>query len=381
MLFVCRSVMELNTSLMDLKAEEENCTYQAAWDWISSLQPVWLTVISIFGLVGNGLVLMVFCLQRNPRSVADVYLGNLALANLVMVLCLPFWAVTIAQDYEWIFGEILCKLINTAISMNYFCSILFLVLVSIDRYLALARPMSLSRLRRTSWAKRICLVIWIFGFLVSIPSLLFRRVHYFTDLNINACYLMYPDPGWRVQRNLSSNVIGFAIPLPIIAFGTYHIVKALRDGDLGFIHGVRTEKRATHLVLIVLAVFLFCWTPHQVVRLLDTLDYYQLTPTGCLFQHVLDISEQCSTYLAYADSSINPFLYVIVGKHFRKRAKGVFKHLIPPGRNDSIPNTTLASKCSSSRKDSIIMDKRVVASVQILSYPTQLSNLNTLPRL
>lgn len=375
-LCLCRSMMELNLSLMDLKAEEENCTYQAAWDWISSLQPVWLTVISILGLVGNGSVLIVFCLQRNPCSVADVYLGNLALANLVMVLCLPFWAMTIAQDYEWSFGEMLCKLINMAISMNYFCSILFLVLVSMDRYLALARPMSRSRLRRSSWAKRICLVIWIFGFLVSIPSLLFRSVRYFTDLNINACFLMYPDPGWRVQRNLSTNVIGFAIPLPIIAFCTYHIVKALRDCDVRFIPGVGTEKRAAHLVLIVLAVFLFCWTPHQVVRLLDTLHYYQLTPTGCLFGHILDISEQCSTYLAYADSAINPFLYVIVGKHFRKRAKGVFRHLITPGRKDSTPNATLASKCNDSRKDSIIMDKRVVASVQIL--PIQ---LNSLPRL
>lgn len=369
--------MELNLSLMDSEADVGNCTYQAAWDWISSLQPLWLSVISISGIVGNGLVLLVFCLQRNPCSVADVYLGNLALANLVMVLCLPFWAVTIAREYEWSFGEMLCKLINTAISMNYFCSILFLVLVSMDRYLALTRMMSRSRLRRSSWAKRICLAIWIFGFLVSVPSLLFRSVRYVPDLDVNACYLLYPHPGWIVQRNLSSNVLGFAIPLPIIAFCTYHIVKALKDGDLRFIPGARTETRATHLVLTVLAVFLFCWTPYQVVRLVDTLDYYHLTPAGCLFGHVLDISEQCATYLAYADSAVSPFLYVIVGKHFRKRAKSVFKLLMRPGRKDSTPNATLASRCSESRKDSIIIDKRVVASVHIL--PTQLTSLNSLP--
>ncbi|KAF7690662.1 hypothetical protein HF521_012466 [Silurus meridionalis] len=228
-----RTVMELNSSLMDSEFEMDNCTYKAAWDWISSLQPLWLSMISVLGLVGNSLVLLVFCLQRKPCSVADVYLGNLALANLVMVLCLPFWAVTIAQGYEWSFGQMLCKLINMSISMNYFCSIFFLVLVSIDRYLALARTMSHSRLRRSSWAKRICLGIWIFGFLVSFPSLLFRSVHYFPDLDVHACYLMYPHPGWKVQRNLSSNVLGFVIPLSIIVFCTYHIVKALKDSDLG----------------------------------------------------------------------------------------------------------------------------------------------------
>ncbi|KAK3515913.1 hypothetical protein QTP86_005057, partial [Hemibagrus guttatus] len=154
-----------------------------------------------------------------------------------------FWAVTIAQDYEWSFGQMPCKLINTAISMNYFCSILFLVLVSVDRYLALARTMSRSRLRRSSWAKRICLGIWIFGFLVSIPSLLFWGVNYFPDLKIHACYLMYPHPGWKVQRNLSSNVLGYAIPLPIIAFCTYHTVKALKNSDLRFVpeYGQKNE--------------------------------------------------------------------------------------------------------------------------------------------
>lgn len=364
-------------SMLDLGVPVENCTYQAAWDWISSLQPLWLSVISVLGLVGNGLVLSVFCLQRNPCSVADVYLGNLAMANLVMVLCLPFWAVTIAQDYEWSLGQMLCKLINTAISMNYFCSIFFLVLVSVDRYLALARTMSRSRLRRSSWAKRICLGIWIFGFLVSIPSLLFRGVSYIPDLDIHACYLMYPHPGWRVQRNVSSNVLGFAIPLVIIAFCTYHTVKALKDSDRSFIPGLRTEKRATHLVLTVLAVFLFCWTPHQVVRLLDTLDYYQITPAGCLFGHVLDISEQCSTYLAYTDSAINPFLYVVVGKHFRRRAKGVFTVFSAPWWRDSPPNTTHTSRCSESRKDLIVIDKRVIVSVH--TTPTQLTNLHTLP--
>ncbi|KAK2864416.1 hypothetical protein Q7C36_003570 [Tachysurus vachellii] len=369
--------MELNVSLMDFDANKENCTYQAAWDWISSLQPWWLSVISISGLVGNGLVLLVFCLQRNSCSVADVYLGNLALANLVMVMCLPFWAMTIAQDYEWSFGQVLCKLINTAISMNYFCSIFFLVLVSVDRYLALARMMSRSRLRRSSWAKRICLVIWISGFLVSVPSLLFRGVRYLPDLDVHACYLVYPHPGWKIHRNLSSNVLGFAIPLPIIMFCTYHTVKALKDSDLRFIPGVRTEKRATRLVLTVLAVFLLCWTPHQVVRLLDTLDYYQITPGGCFFGHILDISEQCSTYIAYADSAINPFLYAVVGKHFRKRAKGVFKQIITPGWRDNTPNGTLTSRCSESRKDSIVINKRVKVSVHHISS-TQLTDLQML---
>ncbi|XP_062857589.1 B2 bradykinin receptor [Trichomycterus rosablanca] len=362
--------MELNSSYELSDFDLGNCSYTEAWVWVASLQPVWLWLISVSGLLGNGLVLCVFCLQRKSGSVADVYLGSLALADLVMVLCLPFWAVTVARGYRWSFGRPACKLINTAISMNYFCSVLFLLLVSVDRYLALARPLSRSRLRRASWARRICAGVWALGFLLSVPSLLFRDVRYVPGLDVNACYLSYPHPSWVLQRNLSSNVIGFAIPLPIILFCTHHMVRALKDGGLALVPGARKERRATRLVLTVLAVFLLCWTPYQVVRFLDTLDYLGMTPGGCLFGHALDISTQLATYLAYANSSINPFLYVVVGKHFRRRAKEVFRRLANRGRKDAAANVTLASRCSESCKDSWVIDRNPAAK-QIL--PAQLS--------
>lgn len=296
--------------------------YTEAWLWLSSLQPAYLGLISILGLLGNGLVLYVFCLDRKPCNVADVYLGNLAAADLVMMSCLPFWAITIAQGYQWVFGEILCKLVNVAISMNYICSVLFLTLVSVDRYLALVKPMSPSRLRRAVWAKRICLGIWSLGFFFSLPILLFRTVTYIKDAGVDACILAYPHPAWRLYHNITRNILGFLLPSLVVTYCTHHIVTALNHrGARGF-PGMRTERRATYLVLAVLAVFLFCWTPHQVMRFLDTLDYFQLTP-GCLWGHVLDIGIQLSTYLAYSNSAVNPFLFVLVGKHFRRRAKEV----------------------------------------------------------
>uniref|UniRef100_A0A4W5JLE6 B2 bradykinin receptor n=1 Tax=Hucho hucho TaxID=62062 RepID=A0A4W5JLE6_9TELE len=301
-----------------------NCTnYTAAWDWLSSYQPVYMVLLSVMGVVANGLVLCVFCLQRKPCTVADVYLGNLAAADLVMVSCLPFWAATIANNYHWEFSEPICKLVNVAISMNYYCSVFFLVLVSVDRYLALVRPMFQSRLRRAAWAKRICLGIWIVGFLLSLPILIFRRVKYVAKAGVMACVLAYPHPDWEIQRNVTNIVVGFLLPVIVVSYCSRHIVTTLKEGQIRKTPGVRSERKATQLVLTVLTVFLICWTPYQVVRFLDTLDYFQVTP-GCLWGHILDITIQLSTYLAYAHSAINPFLYVIVGRHFRKRAKEVF---------------------------------------------------------
>ncbi|XP_026197564.1 B2 bradykinin receptor-like [Anabas testudineus] len=297
--------------------------YTEAWLWLSSLQPAYLGLISILGLVGNSLVLCVLCLHRKPCTVADVYLGNLATADLVMMSCLPFWASTIAQDYQWSFGELLCKIVNVAISMNYICSVLFLTLVSVDRYLALVKPMSPSRLRRATWAKRICLGIWSLGFIFSLPILLFRTVTYVKDAGVDACILAYPHPAWRLHYNITKIILGFLLPTLVVGYCTRHVVAALNNRGARGLPGVRTERKATYLVLAVLAVFLFCWTPHQVMRFLDTLEYFHVMD-GCLWGHVLDIGIQLSTYLAYSNSAVNPFLFVLVGKHFRRRAKEVF---------------------------------------------------------
>ncbi|XP_051908152.1 B2 bradykinin receptor [Hippocampus zosterae] len=322
--------MAMNASI----SESDSCNYTATLLLLmSTLQPPYLGVISFVGFLGNSFVMAVFCLQRKNCTAADVYLGNMAAADLVMMTCLPFWAFTIARGHQWVFGEVLCKLVNVAIYMNYICSILFLTLVSLDRYLALVKPMSPSRLRRPLWAKRICLGTWMLGFLFSMPVLLFRTVRYVQNAEVDACILVYPHLSWRVQHNIFINVFGFLIPVMVLSYCTCHIVAVLSKNQVRVLPGMRTERRATHLVLAVMAVFLFCWTPHQAMRFLDTLEYFQIT-SGCIWGYVLDLGIQLSTYLAYSNSAVNPFLFTVVGKHFRRRAKEVFVKTLSHWSND-----------------------------------------------
>uniref|UniRef100_A0A3B4AHK5 G-protein coupled receptors family 1 profile domain-containing protein n=1 Tax=Periophthalmus magnuspinnatus TaxID=409849 RepID=A0A3B4AHK5_9GOBI len=311
----------MNTSSVVM--EMDTCeVYTAAWLWVSSLVPSFLGLLTAVGLLGNLLVLLVFCLQRKPCSVADIYLGNLALADLILMTFLPFWALTIARGYQWDFGEFLCKVVNVSISMNYICSIFFLTLICLDRYMALVKPMSVSLFRRRSWAKRFCLGIWILGFIFTLPIMIFRTVRYVEEPGVEACILAYPDPKWRVYHNIARNVFFFVLPVLLMAYCTKHIVASLNDGGMVGPPSLRAEKKATYLVLAVLVVFLVCWGPHQLMRFLDTLDYFELTP-WCLWGHILDIGIQLSTYLAYSNSAINPMLLVIVGRDFRKRAQDV----------------------------------------------------------
>ncbi|XP_033967846.1 B2 bradykinin receptor-like [Pseudochaenichthys georgianus] len=308
--------------------DEPVCNHTDAWDWVYTMQPAYMSIICLFGVIGNSFVLCVFCLQKRRSTVADIYLSNLAAADLLMVSCLPFWVATVINKFHWRFGEPMCQLINIVIGMNYYCSVLFLTLVSVDRYLALTRPLTHGRGRRAFWAHGICFTIWIAGVLLSIPAVFFRSVQFFPDLGVEACYLAYPHEGWRLRYNVTVSTVGFLIPVPIVSFCSYHITKVLRHSQ-NLRKGSRgsVESKAAYLVLVVLAVFILCWLPYQLLIFLDTLDHYEVV-SGCTWAYVLDIGNQLATYLGYSNSSLNPFLYVIVGKHFKQRAREVFRRVL-----------------------------------------------------
>ncbi|XP_068614399.1 B2 bradykinin receptor-like [Brachionichthys hirsutus] len=308
---------------------ETACNQTDAWDWVYTMQPAYMSIICVLGVIGNSFVLCVFCLQKWQRCVAEIYLSNLAIADLLMVSCLPFWVATIINKFNWTFGERMCQLINVVIGMNYYCSVLFLTLVSVDRYLALTRPLTQ---RRTFWAHRICLIIWIAGILLSFPAILFRSVKFFPQYGVRACYMAYPHEGWRLRYNMTVSVVGFLIPVLIVSFCSFHIIKALWGSQkLRKSNRSNVEGKAARLVLAALAVFILCWLPYQILIFLDTLEYYELI-SGCTWGTVLDIGTQLSTYLGYGNSSLNPFLYVIVGKHFKERAKEVFGRVFCRGK-------------------------------------------------
>ncbi|KAL6477606.1 hypothetical protein MHYP_G00134410 [Metynnis hypsauchen] len=224
-MMILNSTTDPSLELPELEMLE--CNHTEAWEWVYSIQPAYMSVICILGVLGNAFVLSVFCIQMGPCSMADIYLGNLAAADFLMVCCLPFWVTTVIHKFNWSFGKPMCQLVNLIIGMNYYCSVLFLTLVSLDRYLVLARPMSMGRRRGSTQAKAICMVIWLAGFLLSLPALLFRSVQFFPDLEVEACYLAYPHDGWRLRFNMTVNVVGFLIPVPLVCYCSYHIIAVL----------------------------------------------------------------------------------------------------------------------------------------------------------
>ncbi|XP_071388665.1 B2 bradykinin receptor-like [Centroberyx affinis] len=318
------------------------CPHAYAWDWLETMQPVYILAISVLGILGNVFVLLVFCLHKKACTVAEIYLGNLAAADLVLVSCLPFWAVNVANNFNWPFGVFMCRLVNLGIKMNVYCSIYFLVLVSIDRYVALVHTMSHGRMRRPKYAKLACLLVWGFGLLLGVPTFIFRAVEYFPEYKVSACYLDYPSKTIGLVCDGMLTFLSFIIPVSIISYCTIKIIQALKKQAVERFNAENTERKATLLVLAVLLAFLICWVPFHLVAILDVLQRAGFLK-GCDIITALEICNQIFSYLAFFNSVLNPILYVIVGKNFRKKVRELFEQLAMRRRLSESTRSQLSS--------------------------------------
>ncbi|KAM4690880.1 B2 bradykinin receptor-like [Rhinophrynus dorsalis] len=296
-------------------------------------------IIFVLGFLENSFVLMILLLHKSRCTVAEIYLGNLAFADLLFVCGLPFWAIYVSNQFYWPFGSFLCVFVSALIQFNLYGSIYFLMMISFDRYLALVKTMSFGRMRRVGCAKFNCVIIWVFAVMVSMPKSIFRTVEYHPDFNTTACLIMPPSYHWHIATNILLNVIGFLIPVSVISYCSFHIIKVLRNNSMQNFKEIKNEKKATILVFAVLLAFIICWLPFHVFTFIDTLHLSGLI-SGCAMDQFQEIGNQISTYIGFSNSCINPLLYVIVGNHFRKKTVGVFKQFTSKqqrSRNASIP--------------------------------------------
>ncbi|XP_076605672.1 B1 bradykinin receptor [Chaetodon auriga] len=297
----------------------------AEWEIVRTIIPPYIFTLSVLGILFNSFVLAVYLAHKDRLTVAEIYLSNLALADFILLCGLPFWAMYIVNDFNWLYGDALCKIVNSIIIINFYTSSYTLVMISVDRYLALVKTMKARWLRRTFYAKVICLILWILGFLLSTPTMVYRKVKFIEDFETMSCVLDYNHGSyWKFAHQILLNVVGFMLPVLIIVFSSGNIIKSLaqRKESVGF-HGLNDTK-ATVLVYAVTPLFLLCWGPFQVFTFLDTLCDVQALDEE-LWSHTLNIGGQVSVYLAFLNSALNPLLYVFSGQYFRKKVSAIYR--------------------------------------------------------
>lgn len=306
------------------------------WDIVHYIVPKYISTVCVIGMPGNVFVLFVYSLHKSPLKIAEIYLMNLAVADLIFLMCLPFWAENISNRFNWPFGLFLCRSINSSITLNMYTSIYLLVAVSVDRYLTFVHTLNHREIWSKSMTKGICLLVWFFCILLSVPAFVFRTVKDYPQWNITACILDFPTPSWVSAESLVCNIVGFLLPSTAIIFLNFSTIRSLkkraRERRALEAKGCKRHRgtKATRLILTVVLAFLFCWTPRHFFVFLNTLHRSEMIK-GCFWEELINFGEQFAFTLATTSGCINPVIYVFVGKYFRQKALEVFSQFIPCG--------------------------------------------------
>lgn len=285
----------------------------------------------IMGLSGNALVIVAILKLDKMSSSTTVYIFNLALADGLFMVGLPFIA---SQNFQnsWMFGEIACKVVMVLDGINQFTSVFCLTVMSIDRYMALANPLRFSRWRTPRCAKIVSVVLWFFSLLTILPM----AMHFSAEQGL--CIPDLVSDAWWLGVLSYTFIMGFALPFTVMTASYTALLWTLRSQQLRATppnqESQRSEQQVTKMVVAVVVVFGVCWLPFY------TLNFCSLYQVG-LVQNFARAFEFV-VLVSYSWSCANPILYACLSDTFRRH----FRALLCPA-----PKPTPSMQCYTERYD------------------------------
>ncbi|XP_058684088.1 proteinase-activated receptor 2 [Poecile atricapillus] len=284
------------------------------------LTTVFLPIVYIFvfiiGLPTNAMALWVFFFRTKKKHPAVIYMVNLALADLLFVVWFPLKISYHLNGNNWLFGEGLCKVFVGFFYGNMYCSILFMTCLSVQRYWVVVNPIVHSK-KKSEIALGISIAIWILILLSTIPLYLVNQTAYISNLNITTCHDVLPEN--VLAHDMFSYFLSlatglFLIPAIITAIAYVLMIKTLNASIIDVTTG-KKRKRAIKLIIVVLSMYLICFTPSNVLIIVH---YSLLKAYSQSHMYVWYITALC---LSTLNSCIDPFIYYYISKDFRDNLK------------------------------------------------------------
>nr|XP_033774553.1 probable G-protein coupled receptor 25 [Geotrypetes seraphini] len=311
--------------------------------------PILYSIAFLVGFFGNLFVVGLMLKKQGSRRLVDTFVVNLAIADLVFVCTLPFWARSAAVGNQWLYGATLCIASSYSITVTRYSGILFLMGMSLDRYLAIVR-LHKSRAVRT----RQCILltssgIWAISLLLGIPTLASRRLLTNTETNCSVC------------KDISSAVLSgtrlallfltFFLPLAIILFCYCAIVARLRQ----HCQQGRNRRNSLKIIFTIVGTFLCSWMPFNTLSCITLFYKLEWLSLSCRFSQALSWGLTLTNCLAFMNSCMNPVIYIFLDRHFRQQILQKSIQLLQKPRT---AETTPGSSITFSSKSSALFPPR-----------------------
>uniref|UniRef100_A0A3Q2QPT6 Histamine H2 receptor n=1 Tax=Fundulus heteroclitus TaxID=8078 RepID=A0A3Q2QPT6_FUNHE len=275
-----------------------------------------LSLLILLTVGGNVLVCLAVCASRRLRCLTNCFIVSLAVTDLLLgLLVLPFSALLQLSD-EWPLGPVFCNFYISMDVMLCTASILTLLAISVDRYMAVTMP-----LRYTSlvlpWRVAVALVsVWTVSVAVSFLPI---------QMGWNTVNGTVQNHGpWASERRcrfelnrpyvLTDSLLTFYLPLLAMCWTYLQILRIARAQAKRIIS--TRDHKATLTLAAVIGAFVVCWLPYFI--LFTVLGLKEHPDPGIVPEFPIVL------WLGYANSALNPVIYGALNRDFRS----AYAHLL-----------------------------------------------------
>ncbi|XP_053593154.1 gonadotropin-releasing hormone receptor isoform X2 [Microplitis demolitor] len=290
------------------------------------IKAIVLGVMAAFSLIAN--VITIWSISKNRRKRHQNYSAiytlilHLSVADLlVTIFCIAgeaLWSYTVA----WIWGNVTCKLFKFLQMFSLYLSTFVLVLIGLDRFLAVKYPMK--SLNKTNRCNRLVLITWIISFILSVPQLIIFHVAqgpFIEDFSQCVTHGFYTQV-WQEQLYTTLSLIFmFILPL-IILVATYvstvitisrseksfkfdvtnNKIKNQITGDINrrrLMH--RAKSKSLRISIVIVTAFVIWWTPYYIMMII----FMFLDPD----EHLSEDLQSGIFFFGMSNSLVNPLIY------------------------------------------------------------------------
>ncbi|XP_031561907.1 orexin receptor type 2-like [Actinia tenebrosa] len=317
---------------------------------ITVLRLVLFGVIFLTALIGNIVVLTAPWRNKRLQTFSYSLISCLALGDLISTLGLPFTLATEQLHSNWIFGELLCQILNPTQVVCGMVTTNVHTAIAIDRFVSTAYPFKGKPKGTVTWLMLV--IIWLSAILCSLPAYITRRLETLTMKNgrdLHLCVEVFPALRYQNVYSVFLFLVNYAMPIILMGILYTKVVILLRKtkqnrrisvyhttrktGSSGgahrqeiFLSNTRVERKFIRMVFIVMIVFVLCYLPYQVMFLL--MDFKVATESEYTF-----ILFDYAYFITWIPNALNPICYGAMDRFyasafvklfafFRRRKKG-----------------------------------------------------------
>jgi len=280
-----------------------------------------ITILAIVDIMGNALVCTIIKRNRDMRTPINYLLVHLAIADIVYAAFIApkgYFKLTSVHHPDGMTGLMLCKLLTggNVAWVGAVASAVFLVVIGLERYCAVMYPHGHKWKLTNRKLKMIIPGSWIFAAIVNVPLFLAKNTKIKKGRVL--CVPTWPKVWMQAFIMILSVVVGVSLVLMIALYSrvVYTLWFQRKDEHRLNIQQkgvIKVRRRVTLMVVVVTAIFAFCWGVNQIVHIFKFFSSYTVGPLPTVVANTMVL----------VNSAINPFVFALLNQQFREKMKSV----------------------------------------------------------